>query len=206
MSDDWTALEYKRQKKKFVESRLIHRSVHLHASLIFAGTLGTGWVCSWALMKLGWWNLPLRYAASFALSYAVFLVLVRLWADLMRQERSGDDWSNAIDGLDMLSGDAEGCFVVLAVWSAGLLAAAVFAMIGGMPLLLEVAFEVVFAGVVVRRARRIQVVGDWLGALLARTWIPAAVTAFLLICIAAYLQHKVPEARTLREALKVLIR
>ena len=93
----------------------------------------------------------------------------------------------------------------LSIPLAGFVAAGVFALVGGMPLLLEVAFEVVFAGVIVRRARRAYVVGDWLGALLARTWAHAAVTGLLLVCAAAWVQHQVPQARTLREALRVLL-
>ena len=84
--------------------------------------------------------------------------------------------------------------------------AGVFAMTGGLPLLLEVAFEVVFAGVIVRRARRTHVIGDWLGTALRCTWIHAAVTAIVLVGAAAYVQHKVPEAATLREGMKVLLK
>lgn len=207
MSEGWTALEYERQRRRFVESRLLHRNVYFHASLIFTGTLLTGWICSRALLMLGMASLPLRYALGFAGAYAVFLLLVRVWADFVRRERGdGLGGGDMIDGLNMFSGDAEGCFFVLAAWIVGLVAAGVFALVGGMPLLLEVAFEVVFAGVIVRRARRVVVVGDWLGALLGRTWLYALVTALFLVSIAGYAQHKVPAARTLREALHVLMK
>jgi hypothetical protein len=207
VSEGWTALDYERHKRRFVESRLLRRNLHLHASLIFAGTLAVGWVCSWALLTLGMASLPLRYAISFAASYAVFLLLVRWWADFMRTERDGDiGWTDVMQGADLVSAGTEGCFFIVGLWLVGLVAAGVFAMIGGMPLLLEVAFEVVFAGVIVRRARRSHVVGDWLGALLARTWMHALVTGLLLVGVAAYVQHKVPQAHTLREALSVLLK
>ena len=116
MSEDWTAAEYERRKRRFVEGRLFHRSVYLHASLIFIGTFLTGWVCSWALLTLGVRSMPLRYAISFVGSYAVFLLLVRLWAGFMHKDRDeGLGWGDAVDGADLASADAEGCIVVLVV-------------------------------------------------------------------------------------------
>jgi hypothetical protein len=203
MAEDWTAAEYERQKRRFIDSRLTHRGVFAHASLIFAGTLGAGWLCSWALLKLGMANLPLRYAIGFVASYAVFLLLVRVWADFMRTERA--EGSAVLESANAMPLD-EGCFYVIAAWAVGLVLAALFAMTGGLPLLLEVAFEVVFAGVIVRRARRIIVVGDWLGALLRRTWVHAAIAGLLLVVVAAWVQHQVPEAHTLRAALQVLLK
>ena len=38
MNEDWTALDYERRRRRFVEIRLLYRSVYVHASLIFAGS------------------------------------------------------------------------------------------------------------------------------------------------------------------------
>ena len=100
------------------------------------GTVFTQWIAQDA-----------TYALGFAFAYLVFMGCVRVWADFMRRERG--------EGIDLTgSGDApvamgfEGCAVVLAAAGLSLVVAGLFALTGGLPLLLEVAFEVVFAGAV----------------------------------------------------------
>ena len=99
----------------------------------------------------------------------------------------------------------EGRVVVLGILVLGLAAGAVFAMVGGLPLLLEVAFEVAFAGVVVRRIARREPVGDWLGTLIRNTWLPALATWIVLVTVAAALQAKAPQATTFRQAVQALL-
>lgn len=150
--------------------------------------------------------MPARYAISFFLSYVVFIAAVRVWADFVKSERgSGGDWDGT--GLDALgSADGEGCLVVLAVLAVALVVAGLFAMTSGLPLLLEVAFEVAFAGVVVRRVSRKLLVGDWLGTLIRNTWLHALVALCVLVTVAALLQAKVPEATTFASAVRSLLR
>lgn len=151
------------------------------------------------LLMFGMTNMPARYAISFFLSYLVFIACVRLWADLVRVERGGGSDGG---GLDAGGVDGEGFLVVLVVLALGLVASALFAMIGGLPLLLEVAFEVAFAGVIVRRVSRKTTVGDWLGALIRNTWLPALAALIVLVTVAAALQAKAPEAKTFAAAVK----
>ena len=101
------------------------------------------------------------------------------------------DWGSSLD----LGGSSEGCMVVLAAWAVGLLLAGLFAWAGGLPLLLEVAFEVVFAGVLVRRAGRRQILGDWWGALVRKTWVHALLCGLALVALATYVQHRAPAAQ-----------
>lgn len=198
---EWSAAEYERNKRQFVEKRALLRPITLHAGIIFAVTGAAGWLCSRLLLGAGLHSLPARYAMTFVVAYAVFALCVRVWADFMRTERDG-----SLSGWDMAAADAsgEGCLLTLGALVVGLLAATVFALMGGVPLLLEVAFEVVFAGAVVRRFGRRQLVGDWSGRLLRGTWLPAALLAFALVVVAGWLQRRAPEAVTLVQALRVV--
>jgi hypothetical protein len=82
--------------------------------------------------------------------------------------------------------------------------AGLFALTGGLPLLLEAAFEVAFAGIMVRRLSRIEVLGNWAGRLFHTTWIHAGVTLLVLVAIAAGVQQRAPKAKTFAEAIKSL--
>jgi hypothetical protein len=144
--------------------------------------------------------MPLRYGLSFLVSYLVFVACVRVWADFMRAERGGNGWG----GFDLPVADGEGCVIVLACLLLGLLLAGVFALTGGLPLLLEVAFEVVFAGVIVKRLSRRQEVGSWLAALLRHTWLHALVAWLVLVMVAGWLQHQAPETKTFAAAAKAI--
>jgi len=201
MKPSWTRAEYEREKRNFIETRLRFHAVYWHSCVIFTVTWLSGWLWSVLLRKAGLAAMPLRYAISFALAYAVFLGAVRVWANAMKKERGDASWGGG--GLDM-PGDPEGCAVVLAAVLVACVVAGLFALTGGLPLLLEAAFEVVFAGVMVRRLSGLEVLGDWAGTLFRKTWRHAAVTLALLLAVALWLQARAPEATTFAQAVKVL--
>ena len=87
-----------------------------------------------------------------------------------------------------------------ALTAVALIAATLFAMLGGLPLLLEVAFELAFAGVVVRRISGRQELGNWVGVLIRNTWWQALLALVLLVGLAAWLQAKAPQAKTFSQA------
>jgi len=203
VNEEWDGARYAREKRDFIESRQRFRWIYLHTALIFTVTWLAGWLCSAVLLRAGMHSMPTRYALGFGLSYLVFLACVRVWAGLMRRERGkGPDWDG---GFDLPGVDAEGCGVVLVALVLGLLVAGLFAFSGGLPLLLEAAFEVVFAGVVVRRISRKHTVGDWVARLVRNTWPHALVTLVALVGVAAWLQHKVPGSQTFAQAAKSLL-
>jgi hypothetical protein len=202
MSEEWNPARYEREKRNFIESRSRFRPLYFHVALIFTLTWLAGWAGSWSLLKLGMESMPLRYGLSFLISYLVFVGCVRVWADFMRAERGGSD----LGSFDVPFADGEGCAVVMTCLLLGLLLAGVFALTGGLPLLLEVAFEVVFAGVIVKRLSRKQEVGNWFAALVRQTWLHALVAWFVLVIVAGVLQHQVPEAKTFAAATKALWR
>ena len=196
--EEWDGARYQREKRNFIEQRRLLRPLAVHAGVIFALTGLAGWLASRALLAAGVHNLPVRYAASFLVAYLAFALCVRGWSSLMRRERGSTegswDFPQVVDG--------EGCLVMLAMLAVGMVLALVFSLLGGIPLLLEVAFEVVFAGVVVRRLGRRETVGDWSGTLLRNTWLPALAIALVMVTLAGWLQHEAPAARTLGEAVR----
>lgn len=204
-ADDWDAARLAREKRNFVEARRNLRPVFFHVTLILTVTWAAGWASSWALLKMGMSSMPARYAISLFLSYLVFIAAVRVWSDFVKADRRSDGGGWDGSGLEMFGADAGGCLVVAAIFLVAMIVAAVFALTGGLPLLLEVAFEVAFAGVVVRRVSRTQLVGDWLGALIRNTWLHALVAFCALVTIAAVLQSRAPEATTFASAVKALL-
>lgn len=203
MPPPWSSAEYEREKRNFIATRLRFRSVYWHSCVIFTVTWLSGWLCSALLLKAGLTAMPLRYALSFALAYPVFLGAVRVWANFMKSERgeASDAGNIGAPGGDL---GGEGCLFVLAAMLIAMVVAGIFALTGGLPLLLEAAFEVVFAGVMVRRLSGIEVVGDWAGTLLRKTWRHALITLALLLAVAVWLQRHAPEAKTFAEAVKIL--
>ena len=145
--------------------------------------------------------MPLRYALAFLGSYAVFFLCVRVWCNSVHHDRSPNNWS-----LDGAGGDAEGCLLALAIMLVALIIAGLFWASGGFSALLEAAFEVAFAGTVVKRLGRTEIVGNWAGRLLAGTWLQALVALLLLVGVAAWLQHQAPGATKFSEAVGVVAR
>ena len=144
-------------------------------------------------------SMPVRYGLGFVLAYGVFFACVRLWCGHVnaRRESSGN---LGLDG----SVDGEGCLVVMAAIALGLLVAGLFWMSGGVAALLEAAFEVAFAGTVVRRLGRTEIVGDWARTLFVTTWPQALAMLLVLIGIAATLQRAAPGAATFADAVSVV--
>ena len=200
MNEEWDPARHERKKRNFIESRSRFRPLYFHAALIFTLTWLAGWACSWALLKFGLGSMPLRYGLSFLLAYLVFVGCVRVWADFMRAERSSSD----VGYFDLPVADGEGCAIVMACLLLGLLLAGVFGLTGGLPLLLEVAFEVVFAGVIVKRLSRRQEVGNWFATVVRHTWLHALVAGLVLVIVAGLLQHQAPGAKTFARATKAL--
>jgi hypothetical protein len=197
----WDYREYLRQRKSFLANRGEYHPMVLATTLIFSATWLAGWLFSSLLLWRGMHSMPLRYGLAFLVSYAVFFLCVRVWCNSVHHDRGGNDGS-----LDFPGFDGEGCLMVLAIALAALLVAGLFWASGGFAALLEVAFEVAFAGTVVRRLGRTEIVGNWAGRLFAGTWLQALVALLLLVGVAAWLQHKAPSATKFSEAVAIVFR
>lgn len=198
----WTRKEFMERKRQFLADCEPHHGglMFWHLWLISTVTWLSGWGISALLKFNGMLNMPGRYAISFALSYLVFAGLVRLWAGYAQHypARSRSDASGP--SLDVPVGDGEGCLLVLGIALVSLLMVGGIWVFGGFPLLLEVVFEVAFAGTVVRGLRPNFVLGQWFWRFLEVTWLRALLIATCFVGVAALMQAKAPEANTFAQA------
>jgi hypothetical protein len=201
----WSWKDYLRARQQFVQARQ-YRVSTMGVALVFTVTWLAGWAASASLLRWGHvTGMGLRYAVSAAVAYAVFFAAMRVWAEFQRgnpSERSGlDDLASGPPDFWGFDG-GEGCLIALAISLISLLAAVLLGVFGGFAALLEVAFEVAFAGVVVRRAFAPNiVVGRWWQTLLRRTALPALIIAALLVALAAQVQTWFPQSHTLGQAM-----
>ncbi|HKX41843.1 MAG TPA: hypothetical protein VJO99_11845 [Burkholderiaceae bacterium] len=192
---NWDSREYQRQRQTFFAGVERRQSMLLITTLIFTVTWLVGWGCSALLLHVGWNSMPLRYAASFLVSYAAFFGCARLWCNQVAERRGGFDVGSLDPGVD-----GDGCLVLLAALALALVVGGLFWMSGGFAALIEAAFEVAFAGTIVRRLGRTERVGHWARALFAGTWPQALAMCILLVGIAATLQRAAPGAITFADA------
>jgi hypothetical protein len=196
----WDERKERNERHLFVSRRLDLAPPVTAVALIFTGTWLFAWLASAALLAAGVERMPLRYAAAFAVAYGCFFGLVRIWCDFAKREPNHKSGSSSFDipGIDA----GEGCLIVLAVVAVAFILSGLFWAIGGYGLLLEVAFEVAFAGTVVRGIGKQSMVGQWARALLQRTWWIALLVMLLAAGFAAVMQKAAPEARTMSQAYK----
>jgi hypothetical protein len=196
----WDERKERNERHLFVSRRLDLAPPVIAVALMFTGTWLFAWLASAALLAAGMESMPLRYAAAFTLAYGCFFGLVRIWCDFAKREPDKKSSGTSFDlpGVD----GGEGCLIVLAVAALAFILSGLFWAMGGYGLLLEVAFEVAFAGTVVRGIGRQSMVGQWARALLQRTWWIALLVMLLVAGFAAVMQNAAPEAQTLSQAYK----
>ncbi len=197
----WNERTERNERHLFVSRRLDMAPPVTAVALIFTATWLCAWAASAALLAGGMHSLPLRYTVAFAVAYGSFFGWVRVWCDYAKcdpgQAKSGSGWDGS--GLDV---GGEGCMWVLAAAALAFVLSGLFWLVGGYALLLEVAFEVAFAGTVVRGIGRQSMLGYWAQALLRRTWWIALLVMALLAGFAAVMQRAAPGADTLAQAYK----
>lgn len=203
----WDRKRYEEEKRRFIQQRINLSPLWSHFTLVFASCWGAAWLSSWSLLHFfsashAWArSLSVRYAIAFVLAYGVFFLSVRVWIDVVRRETHQQDESFDL-GDGGFGGDAEGCLMVIVVILIGFVVGGLFFAAGGAPMLLEAAFEAAFAGVVVRRLSGEITLGDWKRRLFINTWLPALMSMIVLIVVAAWLQHKAPQASTFAGAVR----
>jgi hypothetical protein len=169
-----------------------------------------------AALRLGLDSMALRYPLATTIGYLTFVVLIRVWIALQRDEHVPDpaDIADAGDTMSELlpshrdgppEGDwfggsfdiEEGWFVVLALACAlgGVLALAYVIYIA--PLLLaEVALDAALVSAVYRRLRR-EEIGWWAASVVRRTWIAATVLVVFMGIAGFALGQMAPDARSI---------
>jgi len=206
------------------------RWLRLHVGLIALCCLGCLWLSGALLRRAGVDALSLRFGLSLAISYAVYLGLLRLWAayllsredaDLADAAELGSDVADmgaragggAFDALDLASGADEGALLMLPIAALVAMTLALAALLGtgitllfGVEVLLAVSVEVALAafaaGLAWRHQRQFDR-GGWLRCALRHTW--AGALAFLVagISLGAALDRWMPEAQSLPHAVKL---
>lgn len=191
-------------------------------TLIVLVTGAAGFLLSFGLLKLGMTAMMIRYPLAVAGAYAVFLGLIRLWAEFQRLQfdesqvpeptddeetpRGGDlnrDGRSILDYLDLptdigLFDDAEGgCLLVIPLLLVGGAVVAVFSVVAAAPALFaEVLLDAVVVAALYRRLRNLQR-QHWLAGAVRRTWFPALIAAALLAVAGTIMQGTAPEVRTI---------
>lgn len=196
----WKDVDLERERRSFIDVRKKHVSMW-GVSLVFAFTLFLTWFCSWVLLKMDLQSMPWRYALSILAGYGAFFCAIRIWADYQKKYPSERQINSDSSALDFPAVDAEGCLIFVLFIGAAFLIAVLFAWVGT-GLLLEVAFEVAFAGALVRRMGEIQEVGNWHIVLFKKTcWLVALL--MVVVCASAYYcQSKYPKAATITQVWK----
>jgi len=203
----WDRKRYEEEKRRFIQQRINLSPLWSQFTFVFAASWAAAWFASWALWHFfaaaHFWarSLPVRYAIAFIFAYGCFFLAVRVWIDAVRREPQRQDSCLDLSGGDF-GGDAEGCFIVIAVLVSGLIVGGLFFAVGGAPMLLEAAFEAAFAGVVVRRLSGEFTLGDWKKRLFENTWKPALICIIVLVIAAAWLQQQAPQAGTFSEVIR----
>lgn len=178
----------------------------LATTLMFVVIWLSGWACSALLLHFGWYSMAVRYAASSLVSYGMFFWCVRFWCDFaVKPEKAKVDKSDWVGdpGINGV-GDDEGCLIAVAIIVLAFLLSGVFFLVGGYAMLVEVAFEVAFAGTLVKSMGQEYTVGNWAGKLFRKTWLPALLVAAILVGFAAKMQHDYPQSHTLAQAFKAM--
>mgnify|MGYP000869455978 FL=1 len=213
-----------------------HRWMRLHVALIALLCLVALWGTSALLRGLGVEALALRYAASLAVGYAVYLVLLRLWAAYLLSRETGDG-ADVVDvaemGVDLVQGAAgaldgagslveaaagadEAAVVLVPLALAITVALALAAVLGfgvtalfGVEVLLSVTVEVALASAAAGLAWRHQAdIGrqGWLATALAHTWRGALALWLAGVLVGAAVDHWLPQADSLPQALVQVLR
>jgi FtsH-binding integral membrane protein len=206
----WDQKRYEQEKHSFIQRRIHQSPLWGQFTFLFGISWGAAWLCSWFLWRFFAKNhlwasiLPIRYAIAFLFAYGCFFIAVRSWIETVKHEPHQQN-SNAADFIDgaTYTGDAEGCFVLIALVVIGFTVGGLFLAAGGAPMLLEAAFEATFAGVVISRPLTGDLVlGNWKQRLLENTWKKALLSLLALIAMAAWLQNQAPQASTLAQAIR----
>jgi hypothetical protein len=199
----WDWRRERNEREQFVSERLQHRPPVLAVALIFMAVWLSGWACSALLLRAGLVSIPLRYGISTLLSYGVFVLTVGWWCRLaVAPVKPPTERSRWYHWLDIPSSGDEGCLIVLGALLVALLVSGIVWLLGGYAVLLEVAFEVAFAGTLVRRLGHDHTLGNWSSTLLRRTWPLALLMTSIVVGIGAKLQHDHPEASTIAQAIR----
>jgi len=189
-------------------------------SLIVFITGGVGFLVSYALLHSGETDMWVRYPASVAAAYLVFLLLLRIWAEWERHRINPETaknmagqpsrspsyggssnshfrWADLLDIPD-IGGADEGCllgcvFTVVIVAIGG----AILVLIESAPVLIaDIFLDAVLMSLLYKHLKT-AARQHWLGTAIRRTWATMLITAVALSIAGAVIQWYWPEAKSI---------
>jgi hypothetical protein len=207
-----------------------HRWLRLHVGLLALCCLGCLWLSGALLRWAGVDALSLRFGLSLAISYGVYLGLLRLWAAYLLSREDADlsdaaelGWDvaeaggslggRALDAVELASGLDEGALVLLPIAALIGMALALAALLGagvtllfGVEVLMAVSVEVALAafaaGLAWRHQRQFER-GGWLRCALQHTWAGALALLIAGVGLGAAIDHWMPAAESLPHAVRL---
>lgn len=186
--------------------------------LIVIATGIAGYFISHTLLHFGETKMALRYPLSVLGAYAVFLGLVRIWAEYERGRMTPEDaeraidenaaplpffarvssggsrWFDVLDGLSSGADFGEGCFFLIAF---AILGCAVAFVISSAPALLADVFIDTFLVTLLYRRLKAAEQQHWLGTAIRHTKTPMIVAAAALSLIGLLIQWHWPLAKSI---------
>jgi hypothetical protein len=219
----------RRRALRRIEGLLRRRGApRAHMALMVLAAGVSGFLSSVVLLHLGLGSMPIRYAASVALGYGVFLLLVRWWiarhrgregralARAAAARREGPEPKGTGRTPDLDCGcDDSACDLLLAlddllpivalVLALTIsLASCVYVVFTAPSLFAELFLDGVLAAGLYRRLRRLER-RHWLEAALRRTWVPALVVLLSVFAAGLLLHWRAPEARSVGEVWRHIV-
>lgn len=207
-----------------------HRWLRLHVGLIALCCLGCLWLTGALLRWAGVDALSLRFGLSLAVSYVVYLGMLRLWAAYLLSRGEGDAFDaaeagydiadaggslggRALDAVELATGADEGALILLPIAALVGMALALAALLGtgvtllfGVEILMAVSVEVALAafaaGLAWRHQRQFER-GGWLRCALRHTWVGALAFIVAGVALGAALDRWMPQAESLPHAVQL---
>ena len=187
---------------------------HMTLLLLMAGV--AGFLCSRALLQLGWESVIGRYPVAVLAGYACFLLSVRIWLQWLRwqyseaqlaafevepSERPAQRSDKVLDWLDLpFDADGLGCLIIAALLVVLVLIGGAWWLIADAGILLtDIAVQFLFAGWLTRRLHHLSN-AHWLRSLVGATFWPLLWSLLAVIVLAVVIHFVCPEATTLRAA------
>ncbi len=203
--ESWNRSKWVTERNRFIAARKDHVSWS-GLFMIFFVTGGITLLTSVVLRHATSITMPWRYVLALAAGYGAFFFAIRVWADFQRhspQYRPKGDDHGILDAIQA-SGAGELGFAYILLLPFALILGGIMSWFGA-AMLLEVAFEVAFAGMMVRGAWAAETrVGNWAGVLLRKTGGVALVLMMLVFTAAHYVQSRNPQVQTAADTFKLL--
>lgn len=175
----------------------------------------SGLFASWLMLRAGLVSMPLRYALALCIAYAIFLLLVRLFAehgdDLNFDVPGGSGGTHSpgssdggIDAHDAswldgaASADEFALPLLLVIAAVAIACASLWIIVSAPTLFAELLVDGALSATLYRRLRGLET-RHWLDTALRHTIGPFAITAVVVVAFAFAAQHYRPQAHSLGE-------